>query len=790
VGDRSVKEQVALLVTSAKLILRIREVIVAGNIEQAGILADEALQQKQLHYSAVDELRLYSKEINSALTTIQLLQSFRLAMKEGDILKLQAALDIAKNTDSNYSYDLGILLTIDRAEAVYHSLLDIKRQLASLASCYDRQTVIDTIDLARSFSMSEAELLGAKTRLLVLSRFEDYITVVEHEHHGAITGEEGLQRVIEYAHELNLASHPKVTEAILKRSLSAAAFRTTLIAECLVKSNVFVIATETIKVKQQYLLASKATIDNYRIERFSQLRRPNDFGMRMCIPSEDLRKTMLVHSDQPLPTSLTKQSPGVAALSVIMFSHYIRGIERSMYSDLRIVLRKLLQLGRAFPPIRDEMLLQIIKQVRNNSDLSASTRLWRCLHACLYHFPPSMEFESYLESFMLINGFEHPQHLIYSQVCIRSLHQSVIRFGYHVVVGSAFEDSLEEMHRWLTCDYYDPLLTATSQNRDSDPTSSVCSKESVDNSAVTAASAYPHSNANTKNKLRKKASIASTTDVTRPIDPAFIVIGRTLEDAMRVVAVRRDSMGPMVVRGSQDDWMQRFQKFCPPSSKGNAPDHRLNKQQFMAAIAASNAADCPMDRIDRDIFYFLLFGKQGTQVKAIVREYLTSHRLYHSSKEEASQSKVRCALLSSSIRAVDKSSELFFSQLKPSDLSLYADRFWSLIVDPLHSTLGPSPNAVADAHTPHAAIMSSATLSTVSAASITDRTADIVISCDAYRDIVLVGMKKYVEKIKFGSSSHVSSGTSSSSSELQCDEDRKFDLTEFSMCYADDMKTI
>ena len=735
-GNRTVKEQVALLISSARLILRVREVILAGNIEHAGVLAEEALHQKQLHYSAVDELRLYSKEINSALNTIQLLQSLRVAMKEGDIVKLEIALNIAKNTEeSNYSSDLGILLTIDRAESVYRSLLDVRRQLTSLSTnCYDRQVVLDTIALAQSFSMSESELISAKTRLDVLTRFEDFIAMVEQEHHGAISSEAGLQRIIDYAHELQLSSHPKANEATLKRSLSAAAFRTALIAECLVKKNVFVIATETIKIKQLYLLSSKATIDNYRLERFSQLRRPSDYGMRMCIPSEELRKTMLLHSDQPLPTSLTKQPPGLAALSVIMFSHYIRGIERSMYSDLRIILRKLLQLGRGFPPIRDELLLQIVKQLRNNSDLTASTRLWRCLHACLSHFPPSMEFESYLESFLLLSGFElHPpqqqqQHyhsiLLYSQACIRSMHQSVIRFGYHSIIieSTASDESLDAMHRWLTIDGYDPLQsTSLSRCRDYTVSSGVvmCSDKDPSNSStvITAAvNAHPHTIVtNTKNKIGKKAPItASTThDVpAKPIDPAFIDCGRgvgsLLEDMMKVMAIRRESVvGPSagsVVRGSQEDWMQRFQKFClplhlPPSSKGttaipaasasslssaSASDHRLNKQHFMAAIAGSNAVDCSMDPVDRDMFYFLLFGKQGMQVKAIIREYLASHRLYnHCSKEEASQSKVRRASLCSSIKVVDKSSDLFFSQLKPSDLSLYADRFWSLIVDPL-----------------------------------------------------------------------------------------------------------
>ena len=272
--------------------------------------------------------------------------------------------------------------------------------------------------------------------------------------------------------------------------------------------------------------------------------------------------------------------------------------------------------------------------------------------------------------------------------------------------------------------------------------------------------------------------------------------------------------------------MQRFQKFClhlPPSSKGataisaasassstsSASDHRLNKQHFMAAIAGSNAVDCSMDLVDRDMFYFLLFGKQGMQVKAIIREYLASHRLYHHcSKEEASQSKVRRASLCSSIKVVDKSSDLFFSQLKPSDLSLYADRFWSLIVDPLlqlsssSSSSGHPPVTETAVGHPHAATVSTVSASSVSSSSSSsssssasssvgpNTTTDYVsadtaaISCDVYRDIVLVGMKKYVEKVRFSSSVHSnSSGTSNSSSsssrsgqehlqQQQCGEDQ------------------
>jgi hypothetical protein len=165
---------------------------------------------------------------------------------------------------------------------------------------------------------------------------------------------------------------------------------------------------------------------------------------------------------------------------------------------------------------------------------------------------------------------------------------------------------------------------------------------------------------------------------------------------------------------------------------------------------------------------------------------------------------------------VDKSSDLFFSQLKPSDLSLYADRFWSLIVDPLlqlsssSSSSGHPPETETAVGHPHAATVSTVSASSVSlsASSSVGPNTDYVsadtaaISCDVYRDIVLVGMKKYVEKVRFSSSVHSnSSGTSNSNSsssrsgqehlqQQQCGEDQssRIDLTAFSMSYADDLK--
>jgi hypothetical protein len=110
---------------------------------------------------------------------------------------------------------------------------------------------------------------------------------------------------------------------------------------------------------------------------------------------------MLLHSDQPLPTSLTRLGPQLAALSVVVYSQYVRAIERCMVSQPGVLLGKLAHLGRQHPPLRDEILLLLVKQMRHNMDVVATGRLWRCLSALLALFPPSSTLECYLESFLI-----------------------------------------------------------------------------------------------------------------------------------------------------------------------------------------------------------------------------------------------------------------------------------------------------------------------------------------------------------------------------------------------------
>ena len=268
----------------------------------------------------------------------------------------------------HYNNDLGMVRALDRAEDVYYSLLEVRKQASALSDVYDPEALRKTIAQAERYNMAETELEQTRSRLEKLLAFEDLVAEVTQLSRGVLCDSASLELIIKHAGQLQISQHPIAKSAELRLRFTVPSFRMAVIAEGIVHRNLFVVATETIRLKRHYLYMTSSQT-KYALENFPNLRKPEDFGMRMNIASEELRRRMLLHSDQPLPTSLTKQSPVLAALSVTVYSQYIRGIERDMYSEPGVVLRRLLQLGRTHPPMRDELLLLTIKQMRTNMDV-------------------------------------------------------------------------------------------------------------------------------------------------------------------------------------------------------------------------------------------------------------------------------------------------------------------------------------------------------------------------------------------------------------------------------------
>ena len=72
--QQSVSDQLTLLMRSARKVLQIRELLAVGNMEDAGSMAEDALTSDTLHYTVVEELRLYAKVVFVAWQASELKQ--------------------------------------------------------------------------------------------------------------------------------------------------------------------------------------------------------------------------------------------------------------------------------------------------------------------------------------------------------------------------------------------------------------------------------------------------------------------------------------------------------------------------------------------------------------------------------------------------------------------------------------------------------------------------------------------------------------------------------------------
>jgi hypothetical protein len=213
-----------------------------------------------------------------------------------------------------------------------------------------------------------------------------------------------------------------------------------------------------------------------------------------------------------------------------------------------------------------------------------------------------------------------------------------------------------------------------------------------------------------------------------------------------VVPVAKPVFDGVPIRGSREDWIARFKQFNRDFT--HKEGGQMNKKAFAAVLAGSistpveegesveveGSSKKRVDRFDIEILYFLLFGKHIHNRRAIAREFSSDDTIFHfASEDECVSSDARRLWLEEKISVIKKSTELFFSQLKASDLTLYAERFWDKVVDVMSAECLSFPffkwEGGVRTRSIHPGSQSAVT-----------------ISWELYREIVLTGMKKYLEQ--------------------------------------------
>jgi len=199
------------------------------------------------------------------------------------------------------------------------------------------------------------------------------------------------------------------------------------------------------------------------IKHFIRLRKVDDFCRMRMLKNERLAETMLSRTGLSIPTSLLKLPKNLAALGVRIFNQNILGyMGYRKFSYPAVLVKQLIAVGSKFVKIRDEIYIQIMKQLSGISrdalqaeraeeiekEKAISNRLkgqnvnsvddegnyvhvrederdcfgptrraWVLMKIVLDSFPPSEALENYVEMFLLQNGMDE---------CVFSLHKSVV----------------------------------------------------------------------------------------------------------------------------------------------------------------------------------------------------------------------------------------------------------------------------------------------------------------------------------------------------------------------------
>jgi hypothetical protein len=259
------------------------------------------------------------------------------------------------------------------------------------------------------------------------------------------------------------------------------------------------------------------------------------------------------------------------------------------------------------------------------------------------------------------------------------------------------------------------------------------------------------------------------------------------------------------LRGTREDWIARFRLFYScgletninlsnPAAVGGIKRTQnitsnpvlITKTRFCNALAStinhkSKNDDLLIDRLDRDIFYFLLFGKKVSNRSVIVREYRNDSMIFHYLlRDEQENCELRRTWLNDHISVPDSISELFLSQLQTSDLFYAAEKFWDTVIVKMSKDCLQFPflhsfdsSAVRDSSTQDEDQISKEGKSThvdgqeipnlqitlerpafrrmssrksfTSSSPAKNSSDELTINWEIYREIILTGMKKYVE---------------------------------------------
>jgi len=180
----------------------------------------------------------------------------------------------------------------------------------------------------------------------------------------------------------------------------------------------------------------------FRFWNFSQLRSPDDFAKGMLLNKKKIKEGMLKFQESLIPKSLLDMSKDNSKVAINVHRCMLGYMGDKQMSFPATLAHDILTKGLENPLVRDEIYMQIMKQLSHNPKPESIAKGWQLMCMAVSTFPPSDDFDKFLLNFVLnkIEGIGAVRN--YAKYCLRTL-EGMLTSG-----ASGFVPSVEEIQAY------------------------------------------------------------------------------------------------------------------------------------------------------------------------------------------------------------------------------------------------------------------------------------------------------------------------------------------------------
>merc|ERR1711871_1425159 len=335
------------------------------------------------------KLQVYEEVKNKLTAATASIPKLERGVSEGDVSNLESAIQFAENADIPTEWIHQELSKARKQKEMSRNYIQVTQEVQAATESGDRTALRTALDKAENLEMQSEVVLDAK------KVFKD----AEIAHRNKLAKEDTLPSQ-DFDHE-------KAEEARQMR----------------------------------YEIARQARFD---FKNYPGLRTAEDFAKGIILSKSKIKDGFLVWNGNVIPKSLTDLPKESNKVAIQIFKDLLGYMGDKQMPFPAMLAQDILRKGFEYKVLRDEIYLQIIKQITFNPRTESQAKGWQMICMCLITFPPSVDFENFLLHFVL-EKFEKGRGAVqdYARYCVRSL-EGILNSGE----GTGFVPSVEEIQAY------------------------------------------------------------------------------------------------------------------------------------------------------------------------------------------------------------------------------------------------------------------------------------------------------------------------------------------------------